>query len=107
LRAPASTELAVKQIVDRFSRIDALISVAGAAPQTDLFAMTDAEWIDGLSLKFHGARCLTINAWEALKSARGAVVLTSGATALARKAVGGRRNRQCRDCSTLGEGLRQ
>jgi 3-oxoacyl-[acyl-carrier protein] reductase len=54
-------------------RIDALVNVAGAVPQTDLFAMTDADWNDGLSLKFHGARRLTIKAWEALKSAHGAV----------------------------------
>ena len=87
LREPASAELAVKQILDRYGRIDALINVAGAVLQTDLFAMIDAEWNDGLSLKFHDARRLTINAWEALKSARGAVVLTSGATALAPKAA--------------------
>jgi 3-oxoacyl-[acyl-carrier protein] reductase len=78
---PGSAGPVVKQILDRYGRIDALINVAGPVPQTDLFAMTDAEWNDGLSLKFHGARRLTINPWEALKSARGAVVLTSGATA--------------------------
>jgi 3-oxoacyl-[acyl-carrier protein] reductase len=87
LREPASADQVVKQTLDRHSRIDALINVAGAVPQTDLFAMTDAEWNDGLALKFHGARRLTIKAWEALKSARGAVVLTSGATALAPKAA--------------------
>ena len=81
LREPASAELVVKQTLDRYGRIDALINVAGAVPPTDLFAMTDAGRNDGLSLKFHDARRLTINAWEALKSARGAVVLTSGATA--------------------------
>jgi len=73
LREPASAELVVKQTLDRYGRIDALINVAGAVPPTDLFAMTDAGWNDGLSLKFHGARCLTIDAWEALKSARGAL----------------------------------
>jgi NAD(P)-dependent dehydrogenase (short-subunit alcohol dehydrogenase family) len=87
LREPASAEAVVKQTLDRHGRIDALVNIAGAVPPTDLFAMTDAEWNDGLSLKFHGARRLTIRAWEALKSARGAVVLTSGATALAPKAA--------------------
>jgi 3-oxoacyl-[acyl-carrier protein] reductase len=85
LREPASADEVVKQTLDRYRRIDALINVAGAVPQSDLFAMTDAEWTDGLALKFHGARRLTLKAWEALKSARGAVVLTSGATALAPK----------------------
>ena len=44
LREPASAELAVKQTLDRYGRIDALINVAGAVLQTDLFAMIDAEW---------------------------------------------------------------
>jgi 3-oxoacyl-[acyl-carrier protein] reductase len=83
LREPAAAEAVVNEALDRFGRIDALVNIAGAIPQTDLFAMTDAEWNDGLALKFHGARRLTLRAWEALKSARGAVVLTSGATALA------------------------
>jgi 3-oxoacyl-[acyl-carrier protein] reductase len=43
LRVPASAEVVVKQTLDRYGRIDALINVAGAVPQTDLFAMTDAE----------------------------------------------------------------
>jgi len=85
LREPASADEVVKQTLDRCQRIDALINVAGAVPQSDLFAMTDAEWTDGLALKFHGARRLTLKAWEALKSVRGAVVLTSGATAMAPK----------------------
>jgi 3-oxoacyl-[acyl-carrier protein] reductase len=85
LREPGAADEVVKQTLDRYRRIDALVNVAGAVPQTDLFAMTDAEWNDGLALKFHGARRLTIKAWEALKSARGTVVLTSGATALAPK----------------------
>jgi NAD(P)-dependent dehydrogenase (short-subunit alcohol dehydrogenase family) len=85
LREPASADEVVKQTLDRHHRIDGLINVAGAVPQTDLFVMTDSEWNDGLALKFHGARRLTIRAWDALKSARGAVVLTSGASALAPK----------------------
>ena len=86
LREPDAAKRVVGQTIDRFGRIDALVNVAGAVPQTDLFAMSDAEWDDGLSLKFHGARRLTLAAWDALKQSRGAVVLTSGATALAPKA---------------------
>ncbi len=55
--------------------------VAGAVPQTDLFAMSDVERNDGLAIKFRGVRRLTIKAWDALKSACGSVVLTSGASA--------------------------
>src|ERR1051325_8952731 len=44
LREPAAADEVVKQTLDRYGRIDALINVAGAVPQTDLFAMTDTEW---------------------------------------------------------------
>jgi NAD(P)-dependent dehydrogenase (short-subunit alcohol dehydrogenase family) len=37
---------------------------------------------DGLALKLHGARRLTIRAWDALKASKGAVVLISGSAAL-------------------------
>ncbi|MGO9422890.1 SDR family oxidoreductase [Roseiarcus sp.] len=81
---------AAKTVVDRalaaFDRIDALLNIAGAVPQIDLFEMTDAQWDDGLGLKLHGARRLTIAAWPALKAARGSVVLMSGNSALFPKA---------------------
>lgn len=85
LREPAAAKEIVTRTLARFGRIDALVNVAGAVPQTDLFAMTDAEWDDGLALKFHGARRLTLEAWDALRRSRGSVVLTSGASALTPK----------------------
>jgi 3-oxoacyl-[acyl-carrier protein] reductase len=82
LRERRSVEILVQGTLDRFGRIDALLNVAGAVPQIDLFEMTDAEWEDGMALKLHGARRLTIRAWDALKASNGAVVLTSGSAAL-------------------------
>mgnify|MGYP001097377809 FL=1 len=55
-------------------------------PQIDLFDMTDQQWDDGLALKLHGARRLTITAWPALKESRGSVVLMSGNSAAFPKA---------------------
>ena len=78
LRLPSAADTLVQGTLDRFGRIDALINIAGAVPQIDLFEMTDAQWEDGLALKLHGARRLTIRAWEALKASRGSVVLISG-----------------------------
>jgi 3-oxoacyl-[acyl-carrier protein] reductase len=81
---------AAKAVIDRalasFDRIDALINIAGAVPQIDLFEMTDKQWEEGLTLKLHGARRLTIAAWPALKKAGGSVVLMSGNSALFPKA---------------------
>jgi len=87
LREADAAAAVVGLTLERFGRIDAVVNIAGAVPQTDLFAMTDAEWDDGLALKFHGARRLTLSAWDALKRTGGAVVFTSGATALAPKAA--------------------
>ena len=76
----------VDQTLAAFGRIDALLNIAGAVPQIDLFEMTDAQWEGGLALKLHGARRLTIAAWPALKAAKGSVVLMSGNSALFPKA---------------------
>ena len=82
LREPKSAETVVKGTLERFGRIDALLNIAGAVPQIDLFEMTDAQWEDGIALKLHGARRLTIRAWDALKASNGSVVLMSGSAAL-------------------------
>ena len=72
----------VKTTLDRFGRIDALLNIAGAVPQIDLFEMTEEQWRAGMELKLHGARRLTILAWEALKKSKGSVVFMSGSAAL-------------------------
>lgn len=82
LRESESAEILVSSTINRFGRIDALLNIAGAVPQIDLFEMTDAQWEDGMALKLHGARRLTVQAWEALKASNGSVVLISGSAAL-------------------------
>jgi NAD(P)-dependent dehydrogenase (short-subunit alcohol dehydrogenase family) len=83
---PGAAQAVVDQALAVFDRIDALLNIAGAVPQIDLFEMTDAQWEDGLALKLHGARRLTIAAWPALRAAKGSVVLMSGNSALFPKA---------------------
>lgn len=77
-----SPETVVKTTLDRYGRIDALLNIAGAVPQIDLFEMTDEQWYAGMELKLHGARRLTIRAWDALKTTKGSVVFMSGSAAL-------------------------
>jgi len=86
LAQPEAAQAVVDQALATFGRIDALLNIAGAVPQIDLFEMTDAQWEGGLALKLHGARRLTIAAWPALKAAKGSVVLMSGNPALVPKA---------------------
>jgi 3-oxoacyl-[acyl-carrier protein] reductase len=72
----------LRATLDRFGRIDALLNIAGAVPQIDLFEMTDEQWRAGMELKLHGARRVTLLAWNALKESKGSVVFMSGSAAL-------------------------
>jgi 3-oxoacyl-[acyl-carrier protein] reductase len=87
LAQPAAAQAVVDQTMKAFGRIDALLNIAGAVPQIDLFEMTDEQWEAGMALKLHGARRLTIAAWPALKQAKGSVVLMSGNSAVFPKAA--------------------
>ena len=71
-------EVVVNTTLERFGRIDALLNIAGAVPQIDLFE----QWNTGMELKLHGARRLTIRAWVALKQAKDSVVFMTGSAAL-------------------------
>ena len=82
LMAPRSAEFVVKETLDRFGRIDALVNIAGAVAGLDVFQMTDEQWNTGMELKFHGARRLTIRAWDALRESKGTVVFISGNAAV-------------------------
>jgi 3-oxoacyl-[acyl-carrier protein] reductase len=81
LSAKGAADTVVEATLKRFGRIDALINIAGAVPGLDVFEMTDEQWDSGMALKFHGARRLTLRAWESLKAANGSVVFISGNSA--------------------------
>jgi 3-oxoacyl-[acyl-carrier protein] reductase len=85
LRETQAAKTIIEGTIQRFGRIDALLNIAGAVPQIDLFQLTQEQWDDGMALKFHGARRLTIQAWDALKASQGSVVFMSGNAALAPK----------------------
>ncbi len=82
LSRPEAAETLVNTTLERFGQIDALLNIAGAVPQIDLFEMTDEQWNAGMELKLHGARRLTIRAWNALKQTQGSVVFMSGSASL-------------------------
>jgi 3-oxoacyl-[acyl-carrier protein] reductase len=86
LSNPASADIIITRTLKELGRIDALINISGAVPQIDLFEMTDEQWDSGLAVKFHGARRLTLRAWDSLKASNGSVVFTSGNSAVAPKA---------------------
>ncbi len=76
-----SVNKVISETQKTFGRIDALVNIAGAVPQIDLFEMTDQQWTDGAEMKLHGARRLAIKAWPLLKEAKGSVVFMSGNSA--------------------------
>jgi len=76
----------IAQTLSAFGRIDALVNIAGAVPQIDLFDMSDEQWHTGMELKLHGARRMTLAAWPALMASRGSVVMMSGNSAVTPKA---------------------
>jgi NAD(P)-dependent dehydrogenase (short-subunit alcohol dehydrogenase family) len=86
LAEPAAAQAVIDKMLATFGRIDALLNIAGAVPQIDVFDMTDRQWDDGMALKLHGARRLTIAAWSALRASKGSVVLMSGNSAVSPKA---------------------
>lgn len=82
LSDPSSGKTVMEETLKGFGRIDALLNIAGAVPQIDIFEMTDQQWQDGAELKLHGARRLTIAAWPSLKESKGSVVFMSGDSAV-------------------------
>jgi 3-oxoacyl-[acyl-carrier protein] reductase len=87
LGLPAAAQTVISRTLAEFGRIDALLNIAGAVPGLDVFQMTDAQWDDGLAVKFHGARRLTLEAWDALKASGGSVVFVSGNAAVVPRAA--------------------
>lgn len=81
LHQPAAAEDIVRQTIDRFGRIDALVNVAGAVMQINVLQMTDQQWADSMQVKFHSARRLAVHAWPFLMQTRGSVIFMSGTAA--------------------------
>jgi 3-oxoacyl-[acyl-carrier protein] reductase len=87
LSAKDAADTVVGETLKRFGRVDALINIAGAVPGLDVFEMTDEQWDGGMALKFHGARRLTLRAWDALRASKGSAVFISGNSAEVPKAA--------------------
>jgi 3-oxoacyl-[acyl-carrier protein] reductase len=87
LGVPSSAKTVIERTLAEFGRIDALLNIAGAVPALDVFQMTDEQWEDGIAVKLHGARRLTLQAWDSLKATKGSVVFVSGTAAVVPRAA--------------------
>lgn len=74
LREADAAGKAVAAAVAQFGRLDFLVNNAGATKRGDFAALTDADFLDGFALKFHGYVRMTRAAWPALKKTGGAIV---------------------------------
>ena len=81
LAQTSSAKTVVAKTLAACGRIDAVLNIAGAVPQIDVLEMTDEQWDAGMALKLHAARRLTVEAWPALMSAKGSVVMIAGTSA--------------------------
>jgi len=78
LRIPDAPAALVAAAVARFGQIDLLVNNAGATKRGDFFALTDADWEDGFSLKFYGAMRCSRAAWPHLQATHGSIVNIAG-----------------------------
>jgi 3-oxoacyl-[acyl-carrier protein] reductase len=74
LRAPEAPAALVEAALQAYGGIDIIVNNAGATRRGDFMQLTEADWMDGFALKFHGAVRLTRAAWHHLKQRHGSVL---------------------------------
>jgi NAD(P)-dependent dehydrogenase (short-subunit alcohol dehydrogenase family) len=79
LREADAAGAAAAAALARFGRVDFLVNNAGATKRGEFAALSDADFLDGFALKFHGYVRMTRACWPALKSTGGAIVNIIGA----------------------------
>jgi NAD(P)-dependent dehydrogenase (short-subunit alcohol dehydrogenase family) len=65
---------AIADTVAHHGRFDLLVNNAGATKRADFFALTEEDWHDGFTLKFHGYVRMTRAAWAHLRQSNGSIV---------------------------------
>ena len=98
LRAADAPAAIVKAAAEAYGGIDIVVNNAGATKPGDFFKLTEADWTDGLALKFFCMVRLTRAAWPYLKERRGTVLNIIGAggrTPGAEFTIGGSVNGAC------------
>ena len=63
LRDPETPARAITATIAEFGRLDGIAAIAGAVKQADLFALSDTDWDDALSVKLHSMRRLLLAGW--------------------------------------------
>jgi 3-oxoacyl-[acyl-carrier protein] reductase len=78
---PAAIERLVRQTLDRYGRIDALVHSAGLAPVRPIAQMSPQEWREVIETNLSAAFYLTRAAWPTFERQRGGVVVNVSSAA--------------------------
>ncbi len=81
LREPSFAARLTQETLRCFGQINALIHIAGDAPQASILELTDTQWEQAFRLKHFAAQRLTRAVWPHLKERRGSVIFLSRVTA--------------------------
>jgi len=87
LRAPESAQQCLAATERAFGALSVLVNNAGDTRHGDFFALGDADWETGFSLKFYSYMKLSRAAWPVLKAQQGAIVNIIGMNARAGNAL--------------------
>lgn len=82
LSRPGAAEAVVAATLAATGRIDALVNNAGATGRGDFLTLSDADFLEGFSLKFHATVRFCRAAWPALAAEKGVIVNISGVGAM-------------------------
>jgi NAD(P)-dependent dehydrogenase (short-subunit alcohol dehydrogenase family) len=74
LREPEAPAALARTAVNAFGGIDIVVNNAGATRRGEFLELSEADWMDGFTLKLFGAVRLSRAAWPYLKERRGAVL---------------------------------
>jgi 3-oxoacyl-[acyl-carrier protein] reductase len=74
LREPEAPAALTRAAVNAFGGIDIVVNNAGATRRGEFLELSEADWMDGFTLKLFGAVRLSRAAWPYLKERRGAVL---------------------------------
>lgn len=74
LSAPEAPAAAIETAIASYGRLDIVVNCAGDTKRSDFFKLSEEDWQDGFSMKFHGCVRVTRAAWPHLRETKGVMV---------------------------------
>jgi 3-oxoacyl-[acyl-carrier protein] reductase len=74
LREPDACSAAISATIEEFGHLDIVVNCAGDTKRGDFLKLSEEDWVNGFSVKFHGCVRMTRAAWPHLRQTQGAVI---------------------------------